>query len=61
MEIPSHAYCRNCEKIQPVGAEGLHPAVTPQDEGSWQAGDLVCLECAWIVATLYEPVGKAAA
>ena len=55
MEIPSHAYCRNCEAIQPVGAEALHPAATPKNKDSWEAGDLVCLECAWIVATLYIP------
>ena len=55
MNIPSYAYCRNCEAIRPVGAEELHPAVTPQDKGSWQAGDMVCKVCAWIVATLYVP------
>lgn len=57
--FPSHAYCRNCEAIQPVFVEPLGAVTTPNDRGSWQAGDMVCKACAWIVATLYEPTAVA--
>ncbi len=55
MAIPTHAYCCNCEAIQPTFSEALHAVRTPGDAGSWLAGDLVCQVCAWIVATLYAP------
>ncbi len=55
METPSHAYCHNCEEIRPVFVEPLARVITPNDKGSWLAGDITCQVCAWIVATLYAP------
>ncbi len=54
----SHAYCHNCDEIQPVFVEELHPVSTPRDTDSWLAGDMVCKVCAFIVATLYAPNGS---
>ncbi len=51
----SHAYCHNCDAIQPVFVEELHSVSTPKDTDSWLAGDMVCKVCAFIVATLYAP------
>ena len=51
----SHAYCHNCDEIQPVFVEDLHPVSTPKDKDNWRAGDMVCRVCAFIVATLYAP------
>ena len=49
--LPTHAYCTNCEGIQAVFFEGLKNVST---DGYFIGGDVVCEECAFIVATLYE-------
>ncbi len=49
----THAYCDNCETVRSVFFEDLHPVTTPGVAGSWLGGDVVCKDCAWIVATLF--------
>ncbi len=49
----THAYCDNCEAIRKVFFEELHPVDAIGVPGNWLGGDVVCDECAWIVATLF--------
>lgn len=46
--FPSHAYCDNCKKVQPVRLADF------EESGNNQvAADVVCNVCAWVVATMY--------
>ena len=48
----SHYYCDNCQKIMPATFRGAnHIDVS----GEFIGGDIVCNECAWIIATGYMP------
>ena len=49
----THAYCRNCEAIRPVNVS----IMGGDDVGGnfTNATDLVCSDCAWIIATTYAP------
>ena len=53
----THAYCDNCEAIRKVFFEELHQVTTlgkvPATVKDWLGGDVVCDDCAWIVATLF--------
>ncbi len=52
----THAYCDNCDVIRKVFFEELHPVEAIGVVGDWLGGDVVCDECAWIVATLFREV-----
>ena len=49
----THAYCNNCEEVRSVFFEKLRPVVASGMAGDWLGGDVVCRECAWVVATLF--------
>jgi len=51
MEMPNHAYCDFCEKIQTVTFEAL---TRPDDTGLYKGGDVLCDVCGWIVCTFYD-------
>lgn len=47
-----HAYCQNCVAIKPVTEQFMGNSAC----GKYTGTDIVCSECAWIVATVCEPI-----
>jgi hypothetical protein len=47
----THAYCETCNAIRPVIQESL---TGPDTSRKFIGGDLLCNECRFIIATLYE-------
>jgi hypothetical protein len=48
----SHAYCHNCDQIQPVDVEELTGV---SKDGKFLGGDILCKSCFGIITTVYKP------
>lgn len=48
----AHAYCDNCKAIKPITVQPVGVDVT----GKFTGSDVVCNECAWIVAVFSTPI-----
>lgn len=51
-KLPSHAWCSQCKRIEPIVWEGIYLSSVNQD---FDGGDIACKTCHFVIATLFVP------
>jgi len=55
MADQNYAYCGNCLDIMPVLVE---PMENESVDGAYLGGDVICVSCYGVLATMYKPKDK---